>query len=92
MIEPICEARLAQYPELEYVRDLSPQGLREADREDLVDAQHQWAWSTGPELVQRCFEEDCDVVRQTPFAGLPERDQVFILQSFIARKLSGGTT
>lgn len=72
-MNPVCDARLAQYPELEYVRGLSPEQLREADPEDLKDAQHQWAASSRLRLTEFCFEKECSATRRTPLDHLPPR-------------------
>lgn len=86
-MDPICPERLRQYPELEYVRDLTPEQLKTANREDLIDAQHQWAYSTHLRFFQECFEEGCTAVRPVPLDAYPTEARNFILRSFIEHNL-----
>lgn len=85
-MDPVCPSRIAEYPELEYVRSTPPDMRPLLDREDLTDAQHQWAYVTVPQLMQRCFEEGCHAVRPTPLYAYPSRDQMFIMQEFMRRQ------
>lgn len=86
-MSPICPARLAEYPELRYIADLPPDQWHTAPEGDLIDAQHQWAYTCGPAMMQHCFEETCSAVRPVPLYAYPERDQVFIMQEFMRRTL-----
>jgi hypothetical protein len=86
-MSPICPARLAAYPELRYVAALTPDELRTADRGDLEDAQHQWAYTSHTRMMQHCFEEGCDAVRPVPLGDYPEADRTFILREFVRRNL-----
>lgn len=89
-MSPICRGRITEYPELAYVRDLTPEQLRTADRGDLEDAQHQWVISYGARgrtsiPMQQCY--DCPAVRPAPLEDYPEHDRMFILQEFMRRNL-----
>jgi len=94
-MSPLCNARIAQYPELEYVRSLTPEQLRKAPQGDLEDAQHQWVTSyrLGPEggflsaPMQRCYEEGCTAVRPTPLDLYPDELKMQIMRMFMAKKL-----
>lgn len=91
-MNPICPARLAEYPELRYVATLTPEQLATADRDDLIDAQHQWAYSTRTHLMQRCWEEGCDAVRPAPLDAYPDAVKLSILREFMRRNLPDTTT
>lgn len=86
-MDPVCPQRVKEYPELAAVRDATPEQRRAMHPGDLDDAQHQWAYGTGVQLMQRCHEEGCDAVRPTPLHGYPAEAQTFILQEFIRRHL-----
>lgn len=85
-MDPVCPSRLVEYPDLRYIADLTSGDLRLANREDLTDAEHQWAYTSGPRMMQHCFEEDCPAIRPTPLHAYPSRDQVFIMQEFMRRQ------
>ena len=92
-LSPICQARITEYPELAYVADLAPEQLHTADRDDLTDAQHQWAYSgTGVQLMQRCFEDGCGAVRPVPLHAYTDDARMFIMQEFMRRNLPALTT
>lgn len=86
-IDAVCPQRGRQYPELAVIRDATPEERRAMDTQDLADAEHQWAYTTRPEVMQRCFEAGCDAVRPVPLHAYPERDQMFIMQEFMRRNL-----
>jgi hypothetical protein len=93
-MDPVCPARLAEYPELRYVAMLTPEELRTAYREDLIDAQHQWVTTyrigsghfvSAP--MQECGEDGCDAVRPTPLDLYPEHLQMQVMRLFMIRNL-----
>lgn len=86
-LDPICAQRIRQYPDLEAVRDATPDERRLMDPQDLADAGHQWAFTTGPHVLQYCFEAGCSAVRPTPLHGYDESQQMFLLQEFIRIQL-----
>lgn len=83
-VDPICHARITQYPELEYVRDTPPHQRKKLDKEDLEDAGHQWAIRYDGSLIQKCF--DCPVTRTKPFEYFDEWTQIWLLQQTLRRK------
>ena len=87
-LDPICAERIRQYPELAAVRDATPDERQHIDRGDLEDAQHQWAYPGRTHVMQSCFEDGCDAQRPIPLHGYSDRDQAFILQTFIRNQLS----
>lgn len=84
-MDPACPKALAEYPELQAVADATPQERATTYRDDVYDAQHEFGYRFGPELFQECFR--CGKERPTPFTDFPEKDQVFLLQEFIRRRL-----
>lgn len=87
-MDPICPARIAAYPELEAVRDATPEQRAAMDPGDLEDAQHQWAYVTRPRLMQECFEEGCNAIRPTPLHGYTLAVQNGIIREFLSTTLS----
>lgn len=86
-MDPICPARIATYPELAAVRDATPEQRAAMDPGDLEDAQHQWAYVTGPRMMQECFEEDCHAIRPTPLHGYTTEVQNGIIREFLSTTL-----
>lgn len=74
-MSPLCAIRLRDYPDLR-------KPISEMDHGDMTDAQHQWAYSTGSAVMQRCWEDDCYAVRPTPMHGYSSEDQNFILLTY----------
>lgn len=89
-MSPVCRARAAEYPDLQYVAGLTPEQLRTADHGDLEDAQHQWVYGTGVQVMQRCFEDGCDAVRPAPLDAYPDDARMFIMREFMRRNLPEG--
>lgn len=86
-MSPLCPVRIATYPELAFIADLTPEQLRTVDRGDLEDAQHQWAYTCRPQLMQRCFEEGCTAVRPAPLDAYPDRIKLAVVREFMSRNL-----
>lgn len=74
-MDPVCPERMRQYPDI----DLN-------DPTDLPDAEHQWAYGTRVEVMQRCFEGGCDAVRPTPLDAYPHEAQMFIMRNYMEGK------
>lgn len=95
-MDPVCAARLSAYPELEYVRSLTPEQLLSAPQGDLEDAQHQWVTSyrVGPQggflsaPMQHCGEEECTAVRPTPLDLYPDELKMQIMRMFMMKELN----
>ncbi|MFD3923057.1 hypothetical protein [Streptomyces sp. NPDC058595] len=87
-LDPVCPARVRQYPELAAVRDATPAQRRTMHPGDLEDSQHQWSYTTGIRVMQCCHE--CGAVRPAPLAGYPDEARTFILQQFISHHVPTG--
>jgi len=84
-LDPVCQERIRQYPELAQVADAVRAGLQ-ARREDVGDLQHQWVYPGSTRVMQSCFEAGCDAVRPIPLHGYGEASQVLILRTYMNHK------
>lgn len=84
-MDPVCPARVAQYPELAAVRDATPAQRRALPPGDLEDAQHQWVYTARTQVMQSCHEEGCHAVRPVPLEAYPPHAQRFIFQEYVRR-------
>lgn len=87
-MDPVCPARVKEYPDLEAVRDATAQQRRAMDPGDLSDAQHQWVYTCGVQVMQWCHEDGCEAVRPVPLASYPWQAQRFILQQYLSKSRS----